>query len=63
MSYLSDGGVYKLTDEGADKLIELEESKQTYPLPAGFRSHLVTTSDEAVEELKKMGFQLPQKKE
>lgn len=61
MSYLSDGGVYTLTDEGADRLIELEESKEKFPLPAGFRSHLVTTSDEVVKEFKKMGFHLPSK--
>jgi hypothetical protein len=62
MSYLSDGGVYTLTDEGADRLIKLEESHQTFPLPAGFTSQLERDPKKALNKLQKMGFVLPNKK-
>ncbi|MEK0279106.1 hypothetical protein [Bifidobacterium mongoliense] len=60
MSYLSDGGKYTLTKAGADRLLELENSNEAYPLPADFKSQLVTTSAGVADRLHEMGFRMPE---
>ena len=56
MSYLSARGVYTLTDEDADQLIELEDSSKTYTLPENFKTRLVTDPELAVKKLEHIGF-------